>query len=343
MRNGRRSTVVQRRAEICAWIMDSKRYFQTLTALIFVMFLSACSSGEDPLALTSAGNANSNQTEHTNTPVSAPDNGQGTTAPETPSTPSQGTGNGSTTPSGSFQNPTVPTVPATPETPVTPSEPETPPSTDQGSVTPPDSTTNPDTPTEPDPGTNPDTSVPVTDTPTTPSEPTLFSISAQPQSQVVSVGRSVTFNVQVNSTYSPNFQWYFNGSPIEGATHAYYAIAQVTEEKAGNYQVKVTVAKQQSLSQIATLTVNNDTSATISWNRPSKRENGQTLERTDIKTYRIYHTSSSQQDAVYEIDGTKTTFTIDQLSSGDHSFAITTVDTGDQESDLSIVVTKTIL
>ncbi|MBK8973227.1 MAG: immunoglobulin domain-containing protein [Hahellaceae bacterium] len=304
---------------------DSKRFLQSLTTLLMVLFLTACSSAEDPLALTSAGNASSASGGQENTPITSPDETQGeTTSPATPSTPGETTNPGTEspqTPSGSFQNPTLPGVPTSPDAPTSPGTPST-------------------------PGTTPETDNDI-DSPSPVPTP-AFTIKTPPQSQQVAEGDSVTFQVEIDSRYSASIQWYYNGRVIAGAMGRVYIIPRTTLSHAGNYQVKVTAAKQQLMSPIATLDVAPETasaegSATITWVRPSQRESGATLDRSDIKTYRIYHTSSKEEEAVYEVAGDKTSFTVDRLTSGHHSFALTTVDSDDRESTLSTVVSKTIL
>jgi len=65
-------------------------------------------------------------------------------------------------------------------------------------------------------------------------------ITAQPQSQTVPIGSSVSFTVVVSSVSFPSYQWRFNGGNISNATNNVFSIASVQSSHAGNYSVAVT-------------------------------------------------------------------------------------------------------
>ena len=65
-------------------------------------------------------------------------------------------------------------------------------------------------------------------------------IAAQPQSQSVSTGASVTFTVAANGTPAPTIQWQKNGAAITGATSATLTFPSVTATDAGTYVAVVT-------------------------------------------------------------------------------------------------------
>jgi hypothetical protein len=85
---------------------------------------------------------------------------------------------------------------------------------------------------------------------------TAPSISAQPTTQAVCVGTSVTFSV--TAAGSPlSYQWRKNGSNIGGATSSSYTIASPVSGDAGNYDVVLSVTGCSNLtSSTAVLTVN---------------------------------------------------------------------------------------
>lgn len=80
-------------------------------------------------------------------------------------------------------------------------------------------------------------------------------IKSQPASKSVRLGSSVTFKVSVNGTSPLNYQWAFNGSPINGATAASYSIGSVQASDAGNYTVAVINVAGSAISNAATLMV----------------------------------------------------------------------------------------
>jgi hypothetical protein len=65
-------------------------------------------------------------------------------------------------------------------------------------------------------------------------------ITAEPASQTVNAGGSVTLAVGVAGTPPVKYQWTFNGSKIGGATNAALVLDNVTVFQAGNYAVKIT-------------------------------------------------------------------------------------------------------
>jgi hypothetical protein len=80
-------------------------------------------------------------------------------------------------------------------------------------------------------------------------------IVTQPESQTVTEGDTVTFHVVAAGTPPLVYQWRFNGLPIGGATEDTFKLGQVTPDQAGSYQVVVSNAAGQVVSDPATLTV----------------------------------------------------------------------------------------
>jgi len=85
---------------------------------------------------------------------------------------------------------------------------------------------------------------------------TAPSITAQPQSQTVTVGANVQFSVTASGKPTPTYQWYFNGTAINGATGSTLSLTNVQAANAGNYTVTVANAAGSVTSNQATLTVN---------------------------------------------------------------------------------------
>jgi hypothetical protein len=81
-------------------------------------------------------------------------------------------------------------------------------------------------------------------------------ITAQPQSQAVAPGSSVTFTVGASGTQPFTYQWRFNGAVIAGATGSSYTRSNVQAADVGNYSVVVTNSAGSATSANAALTVN---------------------------------------------------------------------------------------
>jgi type II secretory pathway component GspD/PulD (secretin) len=80
-------------------------------------------------------------------------------------------------------------------------------------------------------------------------------ITTQPASQTAIGGNSVTFSVTAGGTPPLGYQWFFNGSVIEGATEANYTITSVAATNEGNYTVVITNSCGAATSSVAALTV----------------------------------------------------------------------------------------
>jgi hypothetical protein len=81
-------------------------------------------------------------------------------------------------------------------------------------------------------------------------------IAAQPQSQTVNAGGSVTLTVEASGTPAPTYQWSRNGSALPGATAATLTLTNVQPANAGTYTVTVTNSAGTITSRAASLTVN---------------------------------------------------------------------------------------
>ena len=80
-------------------------------------------------------------------------------------------------------------------------------------------------------------------------------ITAQPQSQTVSEGSSVTFSVTATGSEPLLYQWMKDGAPISGATGSSYTIGSVKASDAGSYMVMIINAQGAVMSSPATLTL----------------------------------------------------------------------------------------
>ena len=80
-------------------------------------------------------------------------------------------------------------------------------------------------------------------------------ITTQPQNASVASGGSVQFSVGTSGAPAPAYQWFFNGSPFEGATGSTLSFSNARSSDAGNYSVTVTNALGSVSSSSAALTV----------------------------------------------------------------------------------------
>ena len=81
------------------------------------------------------------------------------------------------------------------------------------------------------------------------------SIDSQPLSLTNLVGSSAIFSVAASGTPTLTYQWFFDGSALDGATESSFQITSVQPASAGNYQVIITNVAGSITSSVATLTV----------------------------------------------------------------------------------------
>ncbi len=80
-------------------------------------------------------------------------------------------------------------------------------------------------------------------------------ITAQPQSQVVQVGGTVTFAATVSGSTPINYQWLKDSTPIAGATNATYTLTNAVVASAGSFSVVVSNSVSTETSNPARLSV----------------------------------------------------------------------------------------
>ncbi|MBA4148074.1 MAG: immunoglobulin domain-containing protein [Verrucomicrobia bacterium] len=87
-------------------------------------------------------------------------------------------------------------------------------------------------------------------------------IITEPQSQTVSAGADVSFNVVTSGSPTPAYQWRYNGANIPGATGSSYTLLNVQSSDTGDYSVFLSNVVGSVPSADATLTVNGPPSIT---------------------------------------------------------------------------------
>jgi outer membrane protein assembly factor BamB/subtilisin family serine protease len=86
-------------------------------------------------------------------------------------------------------------------------------------------------------------------------ENTTLGIAAQPASQTVVVGGSLTLTVGATGPGTLSYQWSLNNNPIAGATGQTYMVSSVSASNAGSYTVTVTSGSSSATSAAAVVTV----------------------------------------------------------------------------------------
>ena len=85
--------------------------------------------------------------------------------------------------------------------------------------------------------------------------PVAPTFTTQPVNQSVTAGSNVTFTAAASGLPTPTLQWNFNGTAINGATGATYALGSVTSANAGSYSVTAANSAGSATSTAAVLTV----------------------------------------------------------------------------------------
>lgn len=92
---------------------------------------------------------------------------------------------------------------------------------------------------------------------------TNLAIRTQPLSQSLALGNNLTLSAFPTSIQPISYQWLKGGEAISGATGASYSIPAVSAGDAGNYQCQVRDTDEILLTNIASVTVYNDTALAI--------------------------------------------------------------------------------
>lgn len=165
-------------------------------------------------------------------------------------------------------------------------------------------------------------------------------ITQQPSSQIVNQGTAVRMTVAATGSGTLTYQWYFNGTAISGATASTYSIASAATANAGRYHAVVRNSSSSATSTAATLSVlttSTTYSASLGWARPTQREDGTPLAAGDIAGFNLYYSTSSTgtMTRIASLTAAQLSYVVNNLATGSHYFALSTVDNTGLESSLS--------
>ena len=82
-----------------------------------------------------------------------------------------------------------------------------------------------------------------------------FSVSRQPESQLLHAGTSAQLSVETMSDTELTFQWFKDGAPLDGATNAQLELGLIEAADAGDYWVEIGDGEDTIVSATATVTV----------------------------------------------------------------------------------------
>ena len=175
----------------------------------------------------------------------------------------------------------------------------------------------------------------------------IVRITQQPVSQMLNEGANASLSVAATGTAPINYQWYYNGTAISGATSNSLSIAPAQVSHSGSYHVVVRNAGSNATSSTATLSIAavvQTGSAMISWNAPTTRSDGSTLAASQIAGYELYHSASSANGMtkLTSLNANELSIVVDDLEAGTHYFALATKDVNGLQSALSSTITVTI-
>ncbi len=170
----------------------------------------------------------------------------------------------------------------------------------------------------------------------------LLGITEQPISTTVDGGQNAVFTVKAESNLGITYQWYHNGAAISGATSDTLVISGTDKSDAGSYYCVVTSFTTEIISATAQLDVNVTYNVSLTWAAPKTRADGSALTTSDIKAYEVYYSDSAtgEMTKVAEIPSTESSYSFSDVEAGTHYFALATIDSNDNRSELSTRISK---
>lgn len=159
----------------------------------------------------------------------------------------------------------------------------------------------------------------------------IVKITQQPSNQILNEGLNATLSVTATGTGPLSYQWYFNNQAMTGKTTAQLSLTGITKANEGQYKVVVTNAGSNATSNVASLSViaNPIGKAQLNWQAPTKRADGSNLAANEISGYEVFYSTSAsgEMTKLTTTTAAELSLLVDELATGTHYFALTTVDT----------------
>lgn len=175
----------------------------------------------------------------------------------------------------------------------------------------------------------------------------IVRITTQPSNQMVNEGTSTSVSISATGTGPINYQWYYNGTAISGATTNTLSFPSIQLTNAGSYYCIAKNAGSTATSSsalLSVLAVPKTASATVRWSAPTAREDGTALPATDIAGYNLYYSvvSGGAMTKIASLSASDLSYVVTDLTAGTYYFAATTVDSKGMESAMPTPVSTTI-
>lgn len=133
------------------------------------------------------------------------------------------------------------------------------------------------------------------------------------------------------------------GGGASGGQNQSGSSAPAAEQQATQSDIESQVQNAPETS-LPTIAADNDSTIHLSWDYPVERMDGSDLELYEIDGFRIYQLDANGDvGAVHVIEGLETEYDVTGLDDGEYHFAVTVVDSDGMESDLSEVITVSVI
>lgn len=164
-------------------------------------------------------------------------------------------------------------------------------------------------------------------------------ISQHPQTKSVTIGQTFTLSVSASGGEPLNYQWYFNGDAIENAISPNFRIVSASLDNEGSYSVLVNNENSSQQSETSFVSVNLPTlkSLELTWDTPTKREDGSALGFDEIMGYLIEYGDKAYalENSIMVENQLPNSLVLNNLSAGELLLRIATIDSDNNQGAFS--------